>query len=336
MRCRWLYLVVLLLVLDQLARSAGQRRQRRSNGNQVQSRIVNNNNSPGRVRGNTGSGLNRPQSRIVSGNSRRRNRRLRRNNRRSRRSQRRNNRRGSTNGVSSRIVNNNSQARISRGSTTSISTIPYLVQVHRGSSSFCGGSLISSLWVLTAGHCCSGYSASNYYIVAGTSRLNGANGIRRTVSYMAIAPRYTSRVMNMDACLLRLSSALNGTNIGTIALAQSRPPVGTTLRVAGWGATREGGDSSTLLRDTRVPVVAQNVCRRRYRGQSRITRYMFCAGTDSRDTCEGDSGGPAVLNNLLYGITSFGVGCARAGYPGVYTVVSRIRTWINSTMTNNP
>ena len=49
---------------------------------------------------------------------------------------------------------------------------------------------------------------------------------------------------------------------------------------------------------------------------------------------QGDSGGPLTHNVdgrwTLIGLTSFGDGCARAGYPGVYTDVGYHLQWIAS------
>ena len=54
------------------------------------------------------------------------------------------------------------------------------------------------------------------------------------------------------------------------------------------------------------------------------------------DTCQGDSGGPLLVlmpdhRWVLAGITSFGYGCARAQYSGVYARVLSLMNWINAT-----
>lgn len=51
---------------------------------------------------------------------------------------------------------------------------------------------------------------------------------------------------------------------------------------------------------------------------------------------QGDSGGPLVCKTgnsyVLYGLTSWGYGCARQGYPGVYTEVTAIKDIVSSTI----
>jgi secreted trypsin-like serine protease len=66
---------------------------------------------------------------------------------------------------------------------------------------------------------------------------------------------------------------------------------------------------------------------------------VICAGDIRADACQGDSGGPLICEvngkSTVIGITSWGIGCSQAKYPGVYTKVSEYITWINDQISNH-
>lgn len=86
----------------------------------------------------------------------------------------------------------------------------------------------------------------------------------------------------------------------------------------------------TALRKVTIPVVNQEECKRAYSGAGApITERMICAGAPGKDACQGDSGGPLTRNGILIGLTSWGIGCARPDFPGVWTRVAAVSTWIS-------
>lgn len=84
-----------------------------------------------------------------------------------------------------------------------------------------------------------------------------------------------------------------------------------------------------------VPILPFAQCSQLYQAAgSSLTDNMFCAGyvQGGKDTCQGDSGGPLVCESggafTVYGVTSWGIGCADAGTPGIYAQVANYRDWI--------
>ncbi|KAH8418667.1 hypothetical protein KR222_009238, partial [Zaprionus bogoriensis] len=121
-------------------------------------------------------------------------------------------------------------------------------------------------------------------------------------------------------------------SVQPIALAVDSPTAGTHGIVSGWGKRTEDDSAlPALLRAVQVEIMDLNTCGAQYMTKDyTITDEMICAGADEggKDACQGDSGGPLTVDGVLVGIVSWGVGCAREGFPGVYTSVKHHTAWI--------
>ena len=107
----------------------------------------------------------------------------------------------------------------------------------------------------------------------------------------------------------------------------------------GWGTTSPR--RSNVRMQVEVPIVSRSTCKHAYSGYRTIDNSMICAGyaEGGKDSCAGDSGGPMVCDEdnkfFLEGVVSWGRGCARPGFYGVYANVRHFKDWIESIMSNN-
>jgi secreted trypsin-like serine protease len=208
------------------------------------------------------------------------------------------------------------------GTTTTTASYPFMMQITDAyQNQFCGGTLVSPTKVVTAAHCMVGETTSSVRVIGGRTYLNGTNGTVARVSGIWIHPEYTNVTNGDDVAVLTLSTSMPYATAPYVSSTQTSVyAAGTTARILGWGTTSSGGSSSNQLRTATVPITSDSTCGSAY-GSDFIQSDMVCAGYASGgvDTCQGDSGGPLLVGGVLAGITSWGEGCAWAGYPGVYT-----------------
>lgn len=217
------------------------------------------------------------------------------------------------------------------GDTAPAGRFPWMVRLSMG----CGGALTAPRVVLTAGHCVdrTGKDTSIRVVAGVTDLKSGAALTARSVTVVR-ATGFRDETQGDDWALIKLDRDLGLPTLDLAYAAQEKSP----LTVMGWGQTGESTrHQETRLRYASVPVVSDAACAKAYaRIDVRLVRNeSICAGSKGVDSCQGDSGGPlvrAVADGgwVQVGIVSWGLGCARKNYPGVYTQVSTFRSDIRA------
>jgi trypsin len=219
-----------------------------------------------------------------------------------------------------------SEPAIVGGSPATIDDFPATVIFNVDGRQHCAGTLVAPDKVLTAAHCTDRVAVSSMEIIGGRTAFGDTTG--RTAGVRAVwqNPGFDQAGMRNDDSVLTLDEELPYRPAALVPTADDPAyRAGADVTVLGWGTTSEGGDVSGTLLQVTVPVVDNDTCAADYRTGS--TTYdkasMFCAGVPEggKDSCQGDSGGPAYVDGRLAGIVSWGEGCARKGFPGVYTKV---------------
>ncbi|XP_052126172.1 proclotting enzyme-like [Frankliniella occidentalis] len=237
------------------------------------------------------------------------------------------------------------QERIVGGQNADLGEWPWIAALFNGGRQFCGGSLIDSTHILSAAHCVAHMSSwdvarltvrlGDHNIRTNTETRHIEKKVRRVVRHRG----FDSRTLYNDVAILTLDSPVQyRRDIRPICMPSgSAGYSGKTATVIGWGSLRESGPQPAVLQEVNIPVWTNAECRQKYGNAAPggIVDTFLCAGQASRDSCSGDSGGPLMVNDGRWtqvGIVSWGIGCGKGQYPGVYTRVTSFMPWIQKNL----
>lgn len=221
---------------------------------------------------------------------------------------------------------------------------PWIAALLNNGRQFCGGSLITDRHILTAAHCVAHMTKSdvaNLKVRLGDHLIKTAGETEVFESKAARVVRhkeFTQQTLHKDVAIISLKTPVPSDlpNVRSVCLAEgSEDYAGQTGTVVGWGSIKEQGPQPDELREVTVNIWDNKECKDTYGNAAPggIMDHMLCAGQKGKDSCSGDSGGPMQIGSgpswTQIGIVSWGIGCGKSHYPGVYTRVTAVREWID-------
>nr|XP_053605955.1 uncharacterized protein LOC128672684 [Plodia interpunctella] len=244
-----------------------------------------------------------------------------------------------TSACNCRCGERNEPPRIVDGTETGVNEFPWVARLSYFNKFYCAGMLINDKYVLTAAHCVKGFMWFMIRVTLGEhNRCNATHRPETRYVTKAIAHNFTFATFRNDIALLKLNRPVATSDVIKpicLPLNDDETYVGIKAIATGWGSVTESKNQSCVLMEVELPIISNEECRSSQYDSNMISDNMLCAGLakGGKDTCQGDSGGPLCADKggnryELLGVVSWGIGCGRPGYPGVYTRVTKYLDWI--------
>nr|XP_028601203.1 acrosin-like [Podarcis muralis] len=244
--------------------------------------------------------------------------------------------------------------RIVGGSNVLPGTWPWMVSfqviTRKGYVSFCGGSLISPRWVLSAAHCFQKPKDIPWIRLSiGANRISspGPDAQKRSIKRLVnhkLYRRDSGNKIHNDISLVELNEPVNCTDYIQPACLPDDSVVVSLLKhcyVSGFGTMDpKTGEKPDIMLEGSVDIIPTATCSSPVWWSKLILEENICAGRleGGVATCKGDSGGPLMCREQrserywLVGITSWGPSfCGQEKKPGVYTSTQFYLDWIRKT-----
>lgn len=216
---------------------------------------------------------------------------------------------------------------------------PYQISLQTLTGShLCGGAIVAPNWILTAGHCVSGWPAGRLQVAVGSIRYTQPGALHYPAHiYLHCSfdrPKYQN-----DIALLRLNESIVFDALTQpVPLAAEAWPRGTSqLQFFGWGRQSAAGDTPTRLQRVQQQHITRQECESRLAGYDDVElgACQVCVFRQLNiGACHGDSGGPLIYNDTLIGILNFMVPCAQ-GVPDIFMSVRYYTDWMRQVMSGN-
>ncbi|XP_065074304.1 venom protease-like isoform X2 [Ochlerotatus camptorhynchus] len=244
------------------------------------------------------------------------------------------------------------------GNVTKPGEFPHMAAIgwreaDRTASFYCGGSLISDQFVLTAAHC---YKDMNgvwpSFVRLGDQNLFRDDDRARPKDYDITEfinhPQFLRKQGQYnDIALIKLDRVVTFSSFIRPACLYDREMVPSKKAIAtGFGALGFAEDPSNELMKVSLNIYDNKLCTEAFAGhrtvKNGVLATQLCAGNveGGYDTCQGDSGGPLQITDqgnhcvfYVFGITSIGQGCG-ANLPAIYTRVASFLSWIEPIVWN--